>query len=422
MTTPFPVDPSAIVLRIDLRWYGWEPETWEKLVDPYARYPLDASNVEKIWPAGKPWIDGKTYKEPFKYVDKRTAAQQAIAPHLALAPSSPDKIKDVVAWTRSSAPMVRADWFHVQTATQEGKVPGYYDFRGIKDEATYFASVRFDRKLADQTEHVRAALFSGITHQPRRVSRTNGVLGAMHESFDSEAAIGRKNPYVVLDETLEFDITEKYAPGLNGWPVWYLGDSKGKRADKALDNIVGGDLFGIQYAPAGSKPHDTRLQINLSCVSCHFSQLHENGVKFANASHIKKLGDPDPDVYERLARQYLRDLKTPVAQDRLGYLTVVKETTGWEPAEYAVEYRTAHSLYEFGRIGLVQAAREMGVPVDRLRIAFTAYAAATGDRLDPILSTLRDNGEVPRRQWEYAFPEAWRVYSSVEIVPPKKER
>lgn len=415
LKAPLPVDREGAVLRIDLRWYGWNAKTWEKLPDPYSLAPA-AEYPKRIHKAGVPWTDGKRYAYDFEYLDK-TATASLMAPHLALSPSSPNIVEDLYAWTGSRVPMVRGDWFLSQTATQEGKNPGYYDFSGIEDEKTFEKLVRFDPKLADKTEHYRAAIFSGITNQPRRVSRKNSTLGGYRESFDNEKAVGLKNPLVILDDTFQFDITEKYAPRLNGMPAWYLGDNKGKRADKALDNIVGGDLFGIQYAPPGTRVHDTRLQVNLSCISCHFASLDENGVKGGSLAVIRKITEPNYEVFLDLTRKYLRDLELPTKQDRLGYLYAVKGCTGWEPAEYAVEYRTAHGLYEFGRINLKIAANEMGVSPTELGVKLAGYDLATGNKLHPLLSMLRDGGEIPRRQWEEVFPEANRVYYSVNLIP-----
>lgn len=415
LKAPQPITPSGAVYRIDLRWYGWNTKTWDLLLDPYSTI----QSVVFIQKAGVPWKegDGKTYDYDFKYIKK---GEKYIAPHLSQPPSSPQVMDDIYKWTGSFVPMVRGDWFLSQTATQEDKVPGYYDFLGVKDEKTFEELVRFDRKLSKNTEHVRGHIFSGIVSQPRRTSRKNTVFGGYRESFDSLKAVGLKNPLIFLDDQFEFDISEKYAPLPNGFPAWFLGDNKGNRADKALDGIVGADMFGAQYAPTGTKVNDNRLQINVSCISCHYASLDENGVKNTGAAAISKINEPDYYILQDLTRKYLRDIELPTKIDRLGYYSTIKSATGWEPAEYAVEYRTAHSLYEFGKIGLKTAAREMGVNYVEMGVKLAGYDLATGNKLHPMLSFIRDGGEIPRRQWEEAFPEAMRVYYSTTLIPKEK--
>lgn len=401
LTPPALVDKAATLLRIDLRWYGWTTETWELLSPPFETVTVEGYIVgseETRWWEGGIWPgDSKRYDAgAFKYKAPAKSAGRAkvVAPWLSLPPSSPAMVDQVYRWTGSRVPMVSADWFLVQTATQEGKRPGYYDFQGVKNQKDFERLIRFDSKLGEETEHYRSVAFSGIGLQPRRLAFRKSTLGWLFETFDNEDATGVRNPLDVLNDALKFDITEKFGPLLNGLIAWYLGDDKGNRADKALDKIVGGDRTG--------GGNDTRLQINLGCIRCHMERLHENGIKDLNDVPIRKFRTVDYDELEELTRRYLRNVGKEIKLARLGFEEAYREATGWAPAEYAHHYGEAYRRYYDARVDLKFAAARLGTTEMDLAIAWQAYDDI-GGKLPGTLSIILKGGAVPVRQFESVF-------------------
>ncbi len=213
-----------------------------------------------------------------KIVVKAGAQRAEFSPVLVLDPKDKANLDYLALTTGSKAPVVRADWFQNQTAIQEGRKPGYYDFLGIKAQAGYEKLIRFAATLAKDLEHRRVIIFSGITLQPRRIDRVNTVLGGLWRSSDNVKAVGKANPLQALNGDFTFNVTEQIGPLPNGWPGFYLGNNKGERQDKAPDNVV---------------KHYGALHVNLSCLECHMRGADENMIKSLDAVKLAKLESPD---------------------------------------------------------------------------------------------------------------------------------
>jgi hypothetical protein len=386
-------DAQGSLLRLDLRDYEWNAATWEKLVDPYFSTVIETQSVVP-WEGGL-W-EGKHYpQESFTYYKKKRV--QALAPWLTESEAARKQLADVTTWTYSQMPIVRGDWFLYQTAIQEGRAVGYYDFLGIQNQKDFEKAVRFDAQLAAKLEHRRAVVFSGIALQPRRIERVNTVLGGLWRTFDNERAIAEKNPLKILDDNFQFVATEQIGPLPNGMPAFYLGDNKGTRQDKAPDNIVGGDRLG--------SGNDTRLHINLSCLRCHFGlSKTESGVKEADFAKITKLKSSDFEKYLDLKRQYLRDLTDEIKIDRSRYAAAIKRATGgMTPFDYGVELSKLFARYD-GPVTPDRAAADLGIEKARMLAAFRAYDARAD--LDPVLSLLMDGKSIGVQQWEEVIPIA----------------
>ncbi len=381
-------DTQGSLLRIDLRDYEWDVALWEKLVDP-----AFTTVVQTVVPwEGGSW-EGQHYaRGSFTYYRKT----QAIGPWLTETEDGRRKLTDVTTWTYSNSPVVRGEWFIYQTAVQEGRAPGYYDFLGIKNQKDFEKVVRFDANLAAKLEHRRAVVFSGIALQPRRVERINTVLGGLWRTFDNDKAVDAKNPLRILDDTFRFTATEQIGPLPNGMPAFYLGDNAGKRQDKAPDNIVGGDRT--------TSNNDTRLHINLSCIRCHMGMSKkEMGVKEADFARITKLKSTDYQQYLDLKRQYLRDLAPEIVGDRARYEVAIKRITGLTPFEYATELGKAYARHD-GPVTPDRAAADLGTTKAKMLAAFRAYDARAD--LDPVLSLLMDGKAIPVQQFEEVIPIA----------------
>lgn len=373
------------LLRVNLEDYAWDNSTWEKLADadPYYHTRIE-TEVITLWPGGVWPKDGKFYRAG-SFRESRKVVTTAIAPWA----GDTKAMAEVVNWTGSKVPVVRADWFLAQTAIQEGRAVGYYDFLGVKDQKGFEKLVGFDAELAKKREQRKVLVFSGITIQPRRVERTKSVDGGLWRTFDSAKAVDKKNPLRILDDDgFEFDVTEQFAPLPNGLMASYLGDSKGNRQDKAPDNIV----------------QIPRLHVNLSCIECHFGRVkNEVGIKEIGHTPIGKLSAVDYRKYVELKRKYLRDLGPSIEQDRIGYAAAIKAATGMEPQAYAVAYQRWYSNYADAKVNLARMALDYGMERAALLKALDSYEQRTGS-IDAVLSIIQGGGSIPIEQYEELQP------------------
>lgn len=384
----WPLVPVAdgSLLRLDTRLFRWKTEVWEKLADPHFQEVLDWKGG--VWPG-----DGKNYAaKEFKY--------RALGPWLTETPKQRQCLDELTLWTGSKIPVVHAEWFLQDTSISEGKAVGYFGFLEINDQKGFEAAVRFDEKLARELEHYRSVVFSGITLQPRRIEREATVLGGLWRTKDNEKAVGNKNPLKILDNSFEFEATEQIAPLPNGLPAFFLGNNKGKRQDKAPDQIVGGDRLGAT--------NDTRLHIYLSCQRCHFGMVKaEMGVKEADYTKLEKLKVYDDfDKFLELSRQYRRDIKEPIGEDRVRYKRAIQRACGMEPQDYATELQKAFARYD-SKVTPEQAAARLGTTKAKMIRAFRDYDAVAD--LDPVLSILMGDRPIPVTQFEEVISEAHRT-------------
>lgn len=386
---------SGTLLRINLDDYQWDTTVWEKLEDPYfSQFDTVRSGTPKTWDGKGVWDDGKSYPAgSFTYYERKKT--RVLAPWLTETEESKSKLAEVLLWTKSKVPVVRADWFLYQTVIQQGRKVGYYDFLGIKNQKDFEKAIRFSEELANKLEHRRVVTFSGITLQPRRIERTNSVLGGVWRTFDNREAVDDKNPLRILDNEFKFDATEQIGPLPNGMPAFFLGNNKGERQNKAPDDIVGGDRTG--------QGNDTQLHINLSCIRCHFgSNKKEMGVKEVSFNKIVKLKSTDYQKYLELKRQYLRDIEGPIKVDRANYQAAIKASSGMEPFEYANQIQKIYARYDV--VTPASAAAGLGITKEKMLERFRDYDTKYG--LDPVLSILMGGDSIGPVQWEEVIPLA----------------
>lgn len=386
-----PVQVSPALLRLTLDDYGWDPLVWDRLgeSDPY--YTV---RVVEDWPGGIYRHDGRHYPP---------GAFRVAKPYPA--PWTGPQAAEVWTWTQSLAPVLRADWWHNQTAAQADRPAGYYDFLGIADEKGFQKLIGFDAAKAEAFRfELRAAIAdSGVTLQPRAIARHDALGGGYWRSFDYKVAINEKNPLRVLgrDAQKAYDATEQFGALPNGFWATGLFDGAGKRQDFAPPDIA---------SDGRSLSHDKRVHVNVSCTRCHV----EGGLRPLDdwtrnlLAPPLALRTPDYQASLLLRQQYARALEPFLARDRATYEAAVKEATGMDAKAYAAAYAALWEGYEDARIGLPEAARSLGVDAEDLRVRL--LAAAKGNALDPVLSVLLLEGPRRRtlgiRQWEEVYPAA----------------
>jgi hypothetical protein len=398
---------GGFLLRVNLLDYGIDPRVWDKLPDPYFTARI-RTTLKTLWPGGV-WTDGQSYAAG-SFVWVREEVTVATAPWLSETPAGKTAVTYLAAQTGSPVPVVHGPWFLWQTATDEGRGGlGYSGFLGVKNQKDFENLVRFDAKQSAKLEHLRGIVWSDITQQPRRfkLGKTTVGGGGYYETFDSALAVDAKNPIRVLEDAgngFEFDVTEKIAAGLNGWPKNYLGNSKGERADKAPDNIVQGDHTGTR---------SKELLNNISCWGCHTEGKAFDYIRPIDPVPIRKLTSYDYETFLTLKRQYKRDatLQTQMAIDRASFAGAVKEATGMTIQEFGQSYRAYYNAHDDLRAGVAQVSRDWGLTGAQVTRAMRDYGE---DRLDPVLSIVLSGGTIPRSAYEELQPVLAQVFAGVK--------
>lgn len=398
------------LLRINALDYGKSfAGAWENLkeFDPYfhQRFKTTADVQTKksyYWPGGK-GDDGEEYPAGTYYrtvTIKKNTVTNLPAPWLSPTPSHKAALTKLYALSKSEIPIVHADWFLWQTAIQEDRGPaGYYDFLGVKDQASYEKIIGFSQKVFDGIGKVelRAAVgISGVTLQPRAIARFGAVDSPYWKTFDFRLATGDKNPLQVLGKDIEkdFDASETFGVLPNGFWITGLFNKKGEVVNSAPPDIAGNHL---------ARGNDKRVHVNLSCIECH-----SNAGLQDFSDWIKHMVTPPPanqliglDYEDLLLKrdQYLRQLKPFLSKDRITYTEAVREATGMKPPEYAKAYADAWYSYDQAQVNLAWVSRDLGIPEKELRTILGSMVSTwKGDLV--LTALLKDDGtHLPIRQY-----------------------
>jgi len=370
------------LLKLNLLDYGWTPEQWERLNDPY----FTVASGKENHPA--PWLGDR------------------------------HRLAEVVAWTGSWVPVVSAEWFFNATATAEGGRL-YYEFLGVKTVAEFEKIGGFDRKTSEsfRVELRESVALSGVTLQPRAIARWDALGGGYWRTFDFRRATGKANPLQILGANIDAvaDASEGYLAMPNGFWATYAADAKGN-----LVGAVPGDIAGDH----GSKSNDKQIHPNISCLRCH----GDGGLKAIDGWTRNLLTPPlelkvyDAKEYRRLKQQYLRKLEPFLERDKAQYRIAVKEATGFDSKTYALKYSTYWESYEDAKVDLAFAARYVGCEPEALRGNLLS-AVKAGYYVSPVASMFVHTGDKARaigiRQFEEVFPELMR-WAHPPILEGKK--
>ncbi len=415
---------GGLLMRVNLKDYGWSAETWEKLPDPYYTQSKIVVHVEtKDHPAGVPWTDGKTYSTPFKV--KVTLEERVIAPARWLvedaAPADAAMFAEIAAWTHSNVPIVRADWFLNSTAAQQGRDGyGVYDFLAIKTEADFFKLVGFDEKLASgfRFEIRGAVAISGVTLQPRALERWDTLGGGIWITLDYK----KNSPALKVTgrdiRKKKPDGKEGYAHGPNSFLYTYAANGDGKLVD-----AVPGDIASWHTSRSNNK----QVQPNISCYECHGPS---GGLQDIDEWYRNLLNPPlelivDDEEAQAQKEQYLRDHKGFLVEDRARFERAVKTATGLDAKKYAAAYYEEFSRYEDAKVTTAWAAKDFGMTEEEFRGRLLLYIKASSVKgsktpplVDNVLSGFVHEGArarpVPIKSWEESIPEAYRVMRATE--------
>lgn len=396
---------AGSILRVNLLDYGWKTETWEALaeVEPYfhAKLEQETDGLVDQWFARK-GADGKWYDYEKRQVPGKVKKNRitAIAPWVAVTPASSLAAQQAVELSGSAIPIVDGRWFIWQTAIQTDRKPGYYDFIGIKDKATFDALIGFDAKLAEKAKRVEmleAVAESIVTLQPRRIGAFPAISGSYWQTFDNREAVDEHNPLRILNGGFKFDATEVFGHLPNGLMMWGLFNADGVRQDTAPDFIA---------SDATAHGTDRRVHAGLSCVRCHGVHSGIQPVDGWARGLFKgplKLQSPDYEKLKDLRQKYLRDLQGPMATARQTYSDAIKQACGLEAKELAAAYGQAFAEYDVP-VTVERAARDAGLTVEEFVGRLRAYLVVHG-QIDTVVAAFIQKGKtVGVRQYHEAFP------------------
>jgi hypothetical protein len=374
--TPVPKSAGRL-LRIDLNDYKLSAGVWEALV----------SDNEPYWHLTTEVIDPATKKRTKVYTDGGWINLAAAA---ALRSA-----------THSGGAIVRADWFVARVSTP----PHYYNFAGVaKAVDEWNAALGVDREAIVRLNANRGAnlFISGVTHKPRRISRWQGPLGGVWQTYDTFGVDPAHDPIRNPTFTGGYDASEHIAAKANGLHLFALYNAKGERQDSVPDRLAKDD----------SDPHgDGVLAPMISCVRCHV----EDGLRpFADdqselAARNVLLFAQDAKTAEQLSSFYdAAALDRHLRRDREDYAAAVAKATGGLSTRQLVQnLATVFRSYRDDPVTAAVAAAELGL----------ADLAALRSARDPILLALASGVSVQRGQWEASFAEAASLAAVARAAP-----
>jgi hypothetical protein len=374
-----PVLVKGDLLRVDIRDYKWKAATWEKLasVEPYYTVRRKIGDKEEVLAA--------------RWLPK-------------------NEITKLIGWTDSIIPVVRADWFWVQTVVQADRKAGYYDFLGLKNRNDYFKLIGSDKKKAEELNKQWAAVLrrSGIATRNRQVMR-EGVVDAGHWfTLDVTANQTRKKNAINTLLGYDHDAEEHIAPLPNGLFAYYLSDNKGAQQDSAPDQ-VGPDTT--------TTSNDARIHSYLSCVRCHregLRPLDDYGRRLLSGQGKLAVSN-DRALFDRLATLYLRPLERHRVRDNLEYSEALKEVggNGLTPGKLSQTYTSVWQRWNDNDVTREQAALEIGVDEALLVDALRWYGSPAGGKQILPLSLLGFTLNKPEDMLREHFEEA---YDTIQLI------
>lgn len=337
-------------------------DVWERQanVDPYFHVQLAVETVTK--------------DKLGKVVKRATKQQGFLPPWLPVAESV-----ELGQRTQSVAPVIRADWWLMQSCRQlslnndDKSGIGYYDWLGLAKLEDFEKLCRIDSKASIEIgRDVRAALTrSGVAIANRGIERDQALTGAHWKTLDSKSNVGRNNAIRNLGRgDFLHDAEERIGVLPNGLHVYFLNDFPGKNRQDSAPDFVGGNHAPLHVG------NDYRIHSADACVRCHVEGLR--GIDDWVRRVLKApLGLQSPDYAKliELRRQYYSDLKDQLAEDNRLYCKALKVCNGLDPAENARLFAKAVDWYALRDRTAADVAIELGVSRAELFYALKAEAA-----------------------------------------------
>jgi len=361
---PEPIDPARTLLRIDLRWYLWDANLWNRLLNDYPYGVLDDG------------VGGRT----------------------------------ILVNTATKVPVVRADWF-VATAS---RAPLYYDLLQLPGNLPELEKqLRVDAALNIQQERVARLGFngSGISRFNRVLERHDALNGAYWRTYDfdeppqnlvdrtSTQPADRRNVFAFPLGPNAAENAFQHAGGEaifalpNGLHAYIIVNAKDQRLDKAPTAIV-----------SDPKRPDRAVEAGVSCMGCHITGIlpKADQVRDHVDKNAKAFGRTEAAVVKALYPG--KDATTKLMEDDATKYAEAVAKTGAKVSRY--EAVSTMTLKYEADLDLTTAAAEAGVPSEEFRKRIDGI-----ESLRQSLGALRvAGGTVSRPIWVQTFGEVVREF------------
>lgn len=398
MTPPAVVNVNLLRVNV-LDYQGtttlWA-DTWEKLaaIDPYFHLQVEVEETER-W--GVRDDQGKWKQTETRKTGKKSR-QGLSAPWLAATAYA-----ELTGLTGSTAPIVRADWWFVQTArqlslTNKETGAGYYDWLGIKDRKTFEALIKLRVKDSEEFgREMRAVVdLSGISQNNRQIEYFQSLGGGSYRTLDVDDSTGEGNAVRNLKKGTYVHKAEEHYGFLPN-SLWAFlaneADGDGKRQASVPDFIGSDDSIW-------NTSRDPRIHPNLGCNRCH---SQESGLRTINdwaRRRAKTISSPVYKEQAELRRLYFSNLNRQMERDRQLYREALMSCNGWTPQENVKHFSAYFDEY-IKPVTAEKAAVELGVSLPMLQRTFANFP-------DGVLAQLGANPSepIPRIYFEELFATA----------------
>ncbi len=361
---PEAIDPAKTILRIDLRWYLWDANLWNRLLNDYPYGILDDS------------VSGRA----------------------------------ILVNTGTKVPVLRADWF-VATAS---RAPLYYDMLQMPGNLPELEKqLRVDSVLNIQQERVSRLGFngSGISRFNRVLERHDALNGAYWRTYDfdeppanlvdrsSPQPADRRNVFAFPLGPNQVDTAFQHAGGEaifalpNGLHAYYIVNAKDQRLDKAPTAIV-----------SDPKRPDRAVEAGVSCMGCHIMGI------LPKADQVRDHVDKNAKAFGRTEASIIKalypgkDATAKLMEDDAKKYAEAVVKTGAKVSRYEA-VSTITLKYE-ADLDFTATGAEAGVSPEEFRKRID-----TVDTLRQSLGALRvAGGTVSRQIWVQTFGEVVREF------------
>ena len=372
---PTVVDAAGTVLAIDLRKLGWHRSALREIGESQS----DSQQLNLF--------DLVLLEYPYSVLPADSDSFDDVA----------TEFLNVAAQVRP-IPYVRADWF----CSVVLQPPLYHDMLQLPltlEELETDLGVDVQSNLDSGLAKRAGMTVSGVSRNNRVVERHPHRDGYYHKSSDFLSNVGREN---ILTDPIDFRASggEMIFRLPNGMQGYYVSDGVGNRLDEAPTSIVV-DKFAS----------DRVVRNGLGCIRCHRKGIKDfsDSVRSVLETLPGKPGFdkrkaldlyPDKSVWDELIASDQRLFAEAMAK-------IGQENTRTEPLT------TVTSDYLEGTLSVVEAAAELGVDAEQLKISCRAPGFT---RLG--LSPLASGGVIRRDAWEDNFDAAALLLGAGTPVVP----
>ncbi len=301
ITRPATIDPARVLLRIDLRSFGWTADTWRFVVEAYP------------------------------YAVRRRGAEA------------------VTSLSGAAVPYVRADWFVARASVP----PLYHDLLGLPETVRELeqglrvdSAANLDERKGVMRGGVRS---SGVSRNNRVVERHSTSWGSYWKSHDFSGNQGEQN---IFRDPIAFkpDGGEMIFNLPNGLQAYFIADAEGRRLDRAPVEIVADRNY----------PDEPQVVNGRSCMACHFEGM--KGFRDDVRSVVSQQPAAGYDRRWALALYPPQEaLEKALQSDRERFRAAVEQTGGRLSADFRTEPISALARKFGADLPAAQAAAEAGM-------------------------------------------------------------